>query len=116
MKILYLENHEVFAKQVTSEFLFLHEVTIVPTLADARRVGATHCFDLILSDFDLDDGKGDEFVRDCRASYPNIPVIAVSSHQEGNDALVAAGATAVCSKMQFDQIAEVIEKVLSRAG
>jgi hypothetical protein len=29
---------------------------------------------------------------------PSLPVIAVSSHEEGNTALVAAGACAVCSK------------------
>jgi CheY-like chemotaxis protein len=63
---------------------------------------------LVLSDYDLDDGKGADFVRECRSSHPHIPVIAVSAHEEGNAALVAAGACAVCGKMQFDQIQQVI--------
>ena len=63
---------------------------------------------MVLSDYDLDDGKGEEFVRECRASHPRLPIIAVSSHDAGNAALVAAGASAVCSKMEFDGIQKVI--------
>lgn len=108
VNILYLENHAVFAQQVTRQFLSAHRVTVVPSLSAARSVLASASFDLVLSDYDLDDGKGEEFVRECRASHPHLPVIAVSSHDEGNAALVSAGACAVCSKMQFDRIQEVI--------
>ena len=63
---------------------------------------------MVLSDYDLDDGKGEEFVRECRATHPLLPIIAVSSHDAGNAALVAAGASAICSKMEFDRIQNVI--------
>src|SRR5437870_5818094 len=36
VKILYLENHAVFAEQVTRQFLGAHRVTVVPSLAAAR--------------------------------------------------------------------------------
>lgn len=108
MNILYLENHATFAEQVTRQFLQAHCVTVVPSLAAARSALAAGCFDLVFSDYDLDDGKGDEFVRACRATYPRLPVVAVSSHEAGNAALVAAGASAVCSKMEFDRIQSVI--------
>ena len=108
MNILYLENHAIFAAQVTREFLAAHRVTVVPSLAAARSSLASDTYDLVLSDYDLDDGKGDEFVRECHATHPRLPIIAVSSHEEGNAALVAAGASAVCSKMQFDRIQQVI--------
>ena len=124
MNILYLENHAVFAQQVTKQFLSAHFVTVVPSLSAARSALATKNFDLILSDYDLDDGKGDEFVRECRAKRPRLPIVAVSSHEDGNAALVAAGASAICSKMKFDRIQNVIggleservksEKALSR--
>jgi DNA-binding response OmpR family regulator len=109
VNILYLENHSVFAEQVTRQFLRAHCVTVVPSLAAARSAFATGNFDLVLSDYDLDDGKGETFVRECRTTNPKVPIIAVSSHDEGNAALVAAGASAICSKMQFDRINEVIE-------
>ena len=108
VNILYLENHAVFAEQVTRQFLRAHHVTVVPSLASARSALASGDVDLVLSDYDLDDGKGEEFVRECRATRPRLPVIAVSSHEAGNAALVAAGASAVCSKMEFDRIQQVI--------
>jgi DNA-binding response OmpR family regulator len=106
--ILYLENHAVFAEQVTRKYLANHKVTVVPSLSAARQALKTASFDLILSDYDLDDGKGDEFVRECRTNRLNLPIIAVSSHDAGNSALIQAGATAVCGKMEFDQIGQVI--------
>lgn len=108
VNILYLENHAVFAQQVVQQFLSAHRVTVVPSLLAARSAIASGGFDLVLSDYDLDDGKGEEFVRECRATQPRLPIIAVSSHDEGNAALVAAGASAVCGKMQFDRIQQVI--------
>lgn len=108
MNILYLENHAPFAEQVTKQFLSAHKVTVVPSLAQARDVFTRGHFDLVLSDYDLDDGKGDEFVRECRAAHPEMPIVAVSSHDEGNAALLKAGASAVCSKMDFQRIQEVI--------
>ena len=56
MNILYLENHAVFAEQVTRQFLREHRVTVVPSLAAARSALASGSFDLVLSDYDLDDG------------------------------------------------------------
>ena len=111
MKILFVENHAVFAERVTRKFLHAHRVAVVPSLAAARRALASGSFDLILSDYDLDDGKGDTFLRECRATHPQLPIIAVSSHEAGNAALVAAGASAVCSKMEFDGIEQVIGRL-----
>ncbi len=108
MNILYLENHAVFAEQVTRQFLASHRVTVVPSLSAARSTLTSGGFDLVLSDYDLDDGKGEEFVRECRTAHPQMPIIAVSSHEVGNAALVRAGASAVCSKMEFDRITQVI--------
>ena len=108
MNILYLENHAVFAEQVTRQFLRAHRVNVVPSLAAARSAMTSGGFDLVLSDYDVDDGKGDEFVRECRAAYPRMPIIAVSSHDAGNAALTAAGASAVCAKMDFERIQQVI--------
>ena len=108
VNILYLENHTVFAAQVTRQFLAAHRVTVVPSLLAARSALASGSYDLVISDYDLDDGKGDEFVRECHATHLSLPIIAASSHDAGNAALVRAGASAVCGKMEFDHIQEVI--------
>ena len=116
MRILFVENHSVFADNVMRQFLSQHTVTIVPDLSAARQTLRAGEFDLVLVDYDLDDGKGDALVREIRASSAPIPTIGVSSHDEGNAALRRAGAMAICSKMQFDQIQRVIEKVVEGAA
>ena len=113
MVILYLENHAGFAKQVTRQFLSSHKVTIVPSLSEARSALASRKYDLVLSDYDLDDGKGDVFVHECRVACPHLPIIAVSSHDTGNAALMKAGASAVCAKMKFGGIQKVISDLLA---
>lgn len=111
MNILYVENHTVFAQNVSRQFLSGHKVTVVPNLAAARNEILNGDFDLLLVDYDLDDGKGEELIREIRAGANSIDIIAVSSHEEGNAALIKAGATAVCSKMDFDKIQSIIDKV-----
>lgn len=111
LKILLVENHAVFADTVRKHFLAEHEVTTVPTLAGARAVLCDVAPDLVLVDYDLDDGKGDELVRERRRGGSAIPIIGTSSHRAGNHALLAAGANAVCSKMDFGGVQEVIQRI-----
>jgi len=111
MRILYVENHPVFATNVTHKFLANHSVTVVPSLSAACQALATLSFNLLLIDYDLDDRKGDALVREVRASGQRILTIGVSSHEEGNAALKRAGADATCSKMNFDQIQSIIESL-----
>ena len=114
MRILYVENHSVFADNVTRQFLSRHVVTIVPSLRKARQMLSSDEFDLALIDYDLDDGKGDTLVREIRALGVSIAIVGVSSHDEGNAALREAGAGAICNKMQFDQIQGVIENTFAK--
>jgi DNA-binding response OmpR family regulator len=84
----------------------------VPSISAAHIAIRAGHFDLLLVDFDLDDGKGAELVQSLRSSGHPIVIIAVSARSEGNDALVKAGANAVCSKMEFDGIQGVIDTVM----
>jgi DNA-binding NarL/FixJ family response regulator len=113
MKILYVENHEIFAKQVANLLLSGHDVTIVASLVKAREALAAEEYELLLVDYDLDDGKGSELVREVRALTSKLPMIGASSHDQGNQALLKAGVNAICSKMDFSHIEEVIRRVVS---
>ena len=108
LKILFIENHSVFAQQAKIHFLSEHQVTVVPSLMMARSELASSQFDLLLVDYDLDDGKGEEFVRELREAGNKIRIIGVSAREEGNAALRQAGVDAICSKMEFDRIQELI--------
>ena len=96
MNILYVENHAVFASNVIRQFLSQHAVTVVPSLAAARVALAAGDFQVALVDYDLDDGKGDELVRETHAQESHTSTIGVSSHDEGNATLLSAGADAAC--------------------
>jgi len=113
MKVLYVENHAVFASNVIREFLAQHTVKVSPSLSEARDALRSAEFDLLLVDFDLDDGKGDELVRELRDLGWEVPIIAASSHDQGNQALLRAGANAVCAKMDFGRIQNVIATVVT---
>ena len=111
MRILFIENHARFARLTTKQFLSAHQVTVVATLCAAREE-LKQRYDIVLIDYDLDDGKGDELVRELNTCASRPGIIAVSSHQAGNDALLAAGADALCDKMGFARIAQTIETFL----
>jgi DNA-binding NarL/FixJ family response regulator len=91
----------VFAATVIQQFFSQHSVKVVPSLCAARRTLAASV-DLVLVDYDLDDGKGDELVKELQASGSTVKVVGVSSHDEGNTALLQAGAVAVCCKTEFE--------------
>ena len=108
MRILFVENHTIFAETVISEFLASHEVTVAPSLAAARQALAQSGFDVCLVDYDLDDGKGDQLVREISLDLPALPVVAVSSHDIGNGALARAGARTICARPDFASINVVL--------
>lgn len=62
MRILFVENHEVFAGTVCRTFLPGHEVQVVPSITRAMALLVEQTFDVVLTDYDLDDGKGDQLV------------------------------------------------------
>jgi DNA-binding response OmpR family regulator len=112
VRILFVDNHPEFTAVVVGAFLVAHEVVIVPTIAAARAAIGGSDFDVALVDYDLDDGKGVEFVRWVRAANSKLPLIAVSARAEGNDALVAAGTDRVCAKTDFARIGAVLDELV----
>ena len=113
MRILFVEDHRVFAETVVTQFLSGHEVEIAESVAIARKaiaIGPT--FDAVLVDYDLPDGKGTEVVRQLRASRFKGSIVAVSAKDEGNAELRAAGAHASCKKAKIHQLAITLNQLL----
>jgi CheY-like chemotaxis protein len=108
MDVLWVENHAPFVRVCGPLFLSEHRVTVVPSLTAARAFLEGTSFDMVLIDFDLDDGKGTELVRELSNVAGRPLLVAVSAHAEGNRALIEAGADAVCGKPEFNRIGEVI--------
>src|SRR4051794_26237369 len=104
MRILFVDNHPEFTSVVRAAFLSKHDVVVMPTITAARAAAEGSTFDVALVDYDLDDGKGDDFVRWVRAASMALTIIAVSARADGNEALVRAGADRVCAKTEFASI------------
>jgi len=112
MRILFIENHSVFAKTVTQAFLADHQVKVVPSMQSALvELKSSNRYDLALIDYDLDDCKGDEIAMKIKKLYPSIKIIATSSHAKGNNLIFNTGADAICGKMDFNNIQSVINSV-----
>lgn len=115
MRLLWVENHASFVRVAGRQFLAAHELTVVPSLAAARDALAVKTFDAVLLDYDLDDGKGAELLALIRQLPAAPAVVATSSHEDGNAALLAAGANAVCAKAKFATIESVLTSCLKRS-
>ena len=74
MRLLWVENHAVFARMTGRQFLAGHDLTVVPSLALAREALAARTFDAVLLDYDLDDGKGASLVEFIR-QLPTVPIL-----------------------------------------
>ena len=116
MRILLVENHPAFASTVATTFLADHHVEIVPSIRGALAAIRDHRLDVALVDYDLDDGKGDELVRWAKRSARHLSLIAISGRDDGNAALLLAGAHAVCSKLEFGRIQHVLHQVRPDGG
>jgi len=113
MRILLVENHRIFAATVVTDFLAAHELVAVGSVFEALDHFRTRSFDVALIDYDLDDGKGDAFVRRVRDMDSRFPIVAISAHEDGNSALLNAGADLACAKSAFRHIAQAIETAIA---
>ena len=112
MNVLYVENNVHFYNAVKKEFFSEYKLSSVPTIREAIEELAENQYDLVLVDYDLDDGKGVVLVKEIRKTNNKIPIIAVSSHEEGNSEMLCSGANAYCKKLDFKNIISVIQGVL----
>lgn len=112
MRLLWVENHADFARLAGRQFLAAHELTVVPSLAAARAALAAGRYDVVLLDYDLDDGKGVALVEVVRGLPDRPAVVATSAHADGNAALLAAGADAACPKTRFADIGALLAAVV----
>lgn len=112
MKILLIEDLDLFAAYLTSMFLGEHEVSRARSAAEAISIARDASFDLFLVDYDLEGDKGTDFVAWLRdESASKKPVIAISARAVGNEKLEKAGANARCPKLEVARIRQVIATV-----
>lgn len=86
LRLLLLEDHEDGGELLAALLRHHgHTVTLVRTLAAARRAAADARFDLVLTDLALPDGSGHDLVRELRAHGRATPVVALSGFGSPDD-------------------------------
>jgi len=115
MELLWVEDHSQFVR-FALPFLAGHSVSVVPSLSAARAALAERRFDVVLVDFDLQDGKGTELITDLIGTAGRPVIVATSSHVEGNEAMVRAGADGACGKLEFVRIPGVLQSLAGPNG
>ena len=109
MRVLFVEDHRVFAETVAGQFLAGHQVDIAGSLAAAREaLAADASYDVVMVDYDLPDGKGVALVAHLRRIGFRGRIVAVSAKEEGNAELRAAGAHEICRKAELHRIGSVL--------
>src|SRR5438093_8123563 len=109
MRILFVEDNARFSAVVVREFLAAHDVTVAPTLLQARWLLKQNTFDAALLDGDLPDGFGEELLEELHAAGLRGRVVAVSVMAAHNARLLDMGAVAAVGKLEFARIGEVLE-------
>ena len=111
VRVLFVDDHCEFVRTVTEQFLREHEVTHAASVEEAKSWLASEQYDVLLVDHDLTDGTGPDVIAYARSLGIASPVVAVSAHAAGNDALERAGARARCPKLRFHEVTAVLAKL-----
>ena len=82
VKILHLEDDEDFAEITRNSFGKLAKVTSVGTLAAAHKKVRQIKYDLIIIDWELPDGSGEDLLTSIAQNQAAVPVFGLSAHDE----------------------------------
>ena len=119
MKLLMVEDHQVFADTARATVLARHEVAVVGGVRAAVGALTRLHFDVVLLDHDLPDGTGVDvlhWMRAARRRFSRTPVVAIAAEPENNAALLEAGAHAACGKLDLARIEDVLRGVRPDGG
>ncbi len=85
-RIYYIEDDEEIARSV-KEYLEYQDyhVTILSSVAEARKTISAVCPQLVLIDWNMPDGQGDRLCRWIRAQWKDLPIIFLTVRGEAQD-------------------------------
>ena len=116
MRLLFVENNILFMGMAMSQCLESFDVVCALTVRDGRAHLEAEAFDVLLVGVELDDGTGEELIREFRQRFRGA-IVAMSHSDVENDRLVDAGADGSCSKSNVSSLPAAISAALwKRAG
>ena len=107
------DSHAELIRRGFSELADQYELTVAGTLREAREWMSSGCYDIVLTDYLLPDGKGGELVQ---GSADSAPVVMMTSHGNEQVAVEAMklGVLDYVVKMPevFDSMPRIVERAL----
>ncbi|HEX8796361.1 MAG TPA: response regulator, partial [Polyangiaceae bacterium] len=89
-RFLVVDDEPLVVRSLRTTLRRRGEVVAAGSLAEGRKAMASHpTWDALLTDLRLPDGSGLELAADFRRLFPNIPVLVLSGHVEGDAANAA---------------------------
>ncbi|MDP3464987.1 MAG: response regulator transcription factor [Sulfuricurvum sp.] len=81
--ILFLEDNNDFAKNTIVLFhIFVKTVHHAATIAEAQQLLEIHAIDIVISDINLKNENGLDFITDLRTKNSSIPIVIISGHKD----------------------------------
>lgn len=122
IRLVVAEDHELARNGLSACLCKVPELKMVGSVKngkEALELAELESFDLILMDIRMPVMDGITATERIKAQWPNVKVIMLSSHHEGEEvyASLAAGAEAYCLKdISMDRLVEVIKMVADGAA
>ena len=120
VEIFYVEDDQEIAG-IVKKYLDQHSmrVTICDTLANARKMVETHVPALVLLDWNMPDGKGDDLCRWIRGKWKDLPIIFLTVRADSHDIVSGFQNGAddyVVKPFELEVLYSRIRALLRRAG
>lgn len=119
LNILIVDDHQILIDGVVELLSKNEEFNIVATASNPSRaleVIRNHSVDLLISDVNMPEMKGDELIPLLKKEKPGLKVIALSMHEEKHiikDVLKAGADGYVLKKSTHNELEEAIKKVMN---
>lgn len=110
--ILHVEDDSDFHFYIGAMLDDFVNITSVCTAKEFRESLTGFTFDLFLLDVVLRDGSGASIAKECRAKYPDTPIVILSAYDAITDVIEDADAVFDKSVLDYDVFIAEIKKLL----
>ncbi len=121
VRVLFLEDNEVFAKNTIKLLnLYINDIIHVTSIKHALECFKNQQIDMIISDLKVDDGIALSFIEEVRKTNTTIPIVVLSAHKDESFLLKAIPLGLTCYSIkpidfkEFESILEKCSRVLEK--
>lgn len=118
--ILLLEDSDEFIENIISLFnMFVKETLVAKDIRSAKRIYSEHKIDIIISDINLKQENGLDFIKSIRDINDEIPIVVLSGHKDEEylfRAMTLKLSGYLLKPVNFKSLVEVLEDCAKKIG